>query len=262
MKESIFRNKKSLNRFLEEHAIPITRVLLVVLFFMLPFVVGIPLSGVPISQLKVDITPLGYPIEGDSWDIMVWGKESHGVPWEVVENANITVTTQNDGTFQLVSDIEGKASFQYFKRVGTVSFYASHEDYGAYEWVPQESFVDSNISLFVIGIFGIGTFSGVWEILSRNKRRNKLEKVCFYALLIMSIIGLTLSFLWFMEWKLGTKWGFGNTILAFSNYRINFDPHLWIISLIVLVLTFLNLILTLNLFHKSDRKSKKPDYVV
>ena len=262
MKASFSGHKKSLKKFLSEHRTLLLRIMCIAIFFMLPFSKLIPLQGIPLPELRLVISPYGYPIEGDSWDIMTWGSANNGVNWNIAENTKINITTQNDGTFQLVFDIDGKASFQYFKEMGTVAFYVFHEEYGAYEWVPQESFVDNNLSLFVIGTFGFGTFSGIWEIVSRNKRKNMIEKILYYPLLATSIIGLILSLLWFMKWQLGTKWGFGNTIMFLGNYRVNFDPHLWAILLIVLVLAFLNLILTNNLFQKSRNKPKKPDYVV
>jgi hypothetical protein len=262
MKDSFSSCYKSVMDSLYEHRTSFFRIAGIVIFFLLPFSTLIPLQGIPTPELRLVITPYGYPIDGNSWDIISWGSANSGVNWNIAANTNISITTQNEGTFQLVSDTDGKASFQYFKKMGTVVFSAFHEDYGAYGWVPQESFVDNTLSLFVIGTFGIGTFSGIWEILSRNKRKNIFEKTLYYPLLVTSIIGVTLSLLWFMKWKLGTQWGFGNTILFLGDYRINFDPHLLAILVIVLILAVLNLILANNLFQKSHEKPKKADYVV
>lgn len=264
MNGSVGRLKKPLNRFFSKYSISMLRFLLIMFFFLLPFSRLIPLQGVGLPQLSLEITPLGYPIEGGTWEIMSWGSVDNGVTWKAVENTNISVITQNNGTFQLVSDIEGKASFRYFEKMGTVSFNASHEEYGIYEWIPQVSFVDNNLSLFVIGAFGVGTPSAIGQLLLKNKRSNKLEKALFYALLVLSFFGWALSFFWFSEWKLGTEWGFGNTIFNLGNYSVNFDPHLWTIFLIVIVLSFLNslVIIAPNLFGKSDKKRKNRDYVV
>lgn len=264
MNGSIDRLKKSLNRFYSKHQGLILRLLIILLFFLLPLGRLIPLQGVGLPQLRLDIIPLGYPIDGGSWEIKTWGSVNNGVDWEALGDVNISVITHNSGTFHIVSDKDGKASFQYFKRMGTVAFHASHEEYGIYDWVPEESFVNNNLSLFVIGIFGLGTPSFIWRLLAKNKRSNKIEKALFYSLLGLTVIGWTLSFFWFFEWKLGTEWGFGNTIFNLGSYSIDFYPHLWTIFLIVIVLVFLSFLASLasSFLGKSDKKHKRRDYVV
>jgi len=242
----------------------IMRILLVMIFFILPFSRSIRLQSVPIPELSLDVTPPGYPIEGEFWNIMTWGSVDNGLTWTVVKNANVSIITQNNGTFQLVSDTEGKASFQYFMKMGTVELLASHKEYGTCEWIPQESFVDNTLSVFVLSVFGLAVPSGIWQILLKNRRSNKLEKTLFYALLITSAAGWVLSLMWFVNWKLGTPWGFGNTIFAVANYRMNFDPHLWSIFIMVIILSFLNFLVISahNLFGKSGKKRRNSDYLV
>jgi hypothetical protein len=264
MNESIDRLEKSLNQFYSKHKGLILRLFIILLFFLIPLGRFIPLQGVGLPQLKMDVTPLGYPIDGGTWEIKTWGSVNNGVDWTTLGDVNISVTTHNNGTFHIISDEDGKATFQYLKTMGTVAFHASHKEYGTYDWVPEESFVDNNLSLLVLGIFGVGTPSFIWQLLAKNRRSNKIEKALFYSLLGLTVIGWTLSFFWFYEWKLGTEWGFGNAIINLGFYSIDFYPHLWTIFLIVLVLVFLSFLASLaySLFGKSDRKRKSRDYVV
>jgi hypothetical protein len=233
-------NVKTAQSILHRYSGLIIRITVLVMFFILPFVKLVPLSIVPQSEITMTVTPPGYPINGASWSIQVWGSNDSGVTWIEVDNATINVSTSNKGTFQLFSDAEGKASFMYVGGMGTVSFSVFDGRYGTYDWIPQSSFVPNNLSLFVIGVFGVGTPSIIWEVLSKNRKKNFIEKVLYYPLLISLVSGWALSFYWFANWRFGTEWGFGNTIVPMGNYSIDFSHHLWTILLIVIALIFLN----------------------
>jgi len=246
--------KSNLNEWFKKNQVSIIRILIIVLFFALPSARLIQLSGVPTPELKVTVVPPGYPIEGTPWSIKVWGSLDNGVTWTPVNNATIEINTTNQGGFVLYSDEQGTASFVYLTEYGTTTIVVVSEEYGSSEWVPQTSFVSNDVALIVISAFGIGTPSAIWKILSKSKRKDVIDKILFYVLLVSSIMGFFLSFLWFYQWKLGSEWGFGNQITT-SFYLLDFDPHLIVIASVALISGFLSGLKLL--FERKPVKRKK-----
>lgn len=228
----------ALSSWLKRYKTLLLRFMILVLFFALPFSKLIPHSIIPLPQLNMVINPPGYPVEGKSWDIEVWGSVDSGLTWMPVENATIEISTSNQGKFVLFSDENGKASFTYLKKMGTVSFEAFHEKYGTVKWAPQIRFVDNNVARIVIVFFGLGGSSIIWQVISKSKRKDLIDKILFYTLVISSVTGWLLNFYWFFQWKWGTEWGFGNRIVTLY-YPVCFDPHLIVISIIVMASMFL-----------------------
>jgi len=253
--------KSSSLKWLKSKQTIIIRLLIVLLFFIIPFSKGIPFSiSPPEPILKVVVVPPGYPVEGTPWNIKIWGSTDSGLTWYPVKNATIEISTSNQGDFVLYSDDQGTASFTYTKSLGTMTVQVTSEKYGISEWVPQTSFVSNQIALVVISLFGLGTSSVIWQVLSKLKRKDSVDKILFYVLLVSSVIGWVLSLLWFWEWRLGSEWGFGNRIITLF-YPVYFDPHLIVIVLIVLASGFLS---TLKLLfeRRSARATEKGTYVV
>lgn len=247
--------KSNLNEWFKKNQISITRFLIVVLFFALPFVTLIPLSiGPPTPTLKVVVVPPGYPIEGTPWSIKVWGSLDNGHTWNPVKNATIEISTSNQGDFVLYSDDQGTASFMYLKEYGTTTITVITEEYGSSEWVPQTTFVSNSEALIIISAFGICTPSVGWQILSKLKRKDAIDKILFYVLLVSLVLGFLLSFLWFYQWKFGTEWGFGNRIITFP-YPLDFDPHLIVIASVAVISGFLSSLKLL--FKRKPTKRKK-----
>jgi len=246
--------------WLKRHKILISRLVLLVLFFILPFSKLILLSGIPIPVLNMIVHPPGYPVEGKEWDIEIWGSLDNGRTWIPVSNATIEVNTSMEGMFTLFSDEDGKVSFTYLSEIGIVSFRSFHEKYGSCEWIPQIRFVDNNVARYVILFFGIGSPSIIWQVLSKNKRKDPIEKILYYILLVSSVAGWLLSFYWFWQWKWGTEWGFGNRIVTLY-FPIYFDPHLVAISMIVIASTFLTGMKTVFFDRTAKAKTKAPEYI-
>jgi len=238
----------------------VIRLLIAILFFTLPFLKGLSLSGLPIPALNVAVVPPGYPVEGTPWNIKIWGSTDNRLTWYPVKNATIEISTSNQGDFVLYSDDQGMASFTYTKSLGTITVKATSEKYGISEWIPQTSFVSNQIALVVISLFGLGTPSVVWQVLSELKRKDVVDKILFYVLLAFSVAGWVLSLLWFWEWRFGSEWGFGNRIFILF-YPVYFDPHLIVTALTVLASGFLS---TLKLLfeRRPARATEKATYVV
>lgn len=252
--------KNNLMEWFEKKQVVILRFLIAVLFFTLPFVTLIPHSVFPIPVLNVVVVPPGYPIEGTPWSIKVWGSFDNGRTWNPVKNATIEISTSNQGDFVLHPDDQGTASFTYVKEYGTTTITVITEEYGSSEWVPQTTFVSNQIALIVISLFGIGTPSIVWQILSKLKRKDVIDRILFYVLLVSSVMGWLLSLYWFYQWKLGSEWGFGNQIITLF-YPLDFYPHLIVIALVALASGFLSS-LKLLFERRPARKKEKATYVV
>jgi hypothetical protein len=253
--------KSSSLKWLKNKQTVIIRLLIVLLFFIIPFSKGIPLSILPPEpMLKVAVVPPGYPVEGTPWNIKIWGSTDGGLKWYPLKNATIEINTSNQGDFVLYSDDQGTASFTYTKSLGSITVKATSEKYGIDEWVPQISFISNQIALVVISLFGLGMPSAVWQVLSKLKRKDVIDKILFYVLLVFSVIGWVLSLLWFWAWKFGSEWGFGNRIITLF-YPVYFDPHLIVIVLIVLASGLLST-LKLLFARRSARATEKATYVV
>jgi len=218
------------------------------------------LSGISIPMLEMKVQPPGYPVEGRSWDIRIWGSMDNGLTWVQVENATIEIDTSNKGKFVVFSDDKGMASFPYTSEMGTVIFKSFHEKYGSCEWIPQIRFVDNNVARIFILLYGVGAPSIIWQVISKNKRKDIVDKVLYYILLLSSITGWLLSFYWYFQWKGGTEWGYGNMIVTLY-YPISFDPHLIAISAVVIASTFLTG-MKATLFDRSTKvETKTHEYI-
>jgi hypothetical protein len=250
--------KSNLVQWFEKNQLAIIRLLIIVTFFALPFTIGriAELSGVPVPKLKVTVVPPGYPIEGTPWSIKVWGSFDNGQTWTPVKNATIEINTTNQGDFVLYSDDQGTAAFTYVKEYGTTTIVVISEEYGSSEWVPQTSFVSSDVALIVISAFGICTPSAVWQILSKSNRKDVIDKILFYVLLVSSVMGFFTSFLWFYQWNFGSEWGFGNRITTLL-YPLDFYPHLIVIASVALISGFLSSLKLLFERRRALERKKK-----
>jgi len=211
-------------------------IVLTIFYTILPFSRPFMLSGIPIPLLRLFVSPPGYPVSGKSWEMETWGSLDNGLTWKPVENITIEIISSRMGTFITHSDEQGKSFFTYRSEIGDVMIVASDSTYGNSSFRPQVRFVSSEVGRFVVSFFGVGTPSIVLLVLRRLKRKNTLNMILFCSLLVFLSIGWLLSLIWFVQWKLGSEWGFGNAILNWD-YPVLFDPHLFVIMLIVMVLT-------------------------
>lgn len=121
-------------KWLKSKQTVIIRLSIVLLFFIIPFSKGIPLSILPPEPIsKVVVVPPGYPVEGTPWSIKIWGSTDSGLTWYPVKNATIEISTSNQGDFVLYSDDQGTASFTYTKSLGTIIVKVTSEKYGIEE---------------------------------------------------------------------------------------------------------------------------------
>jgi hypothetical protein len=231
-----------------------------IIFFAFPFVKLIPLSGIQPPVLRIYAYPPGYPVEGQSWTVEVWVSQENWLTWRPVSNATVIMHTSLQGDLIRTTDNEGRAIFMYTLALGSVSFEVNFNNLDCL-WTPQQRFVNNAMALFVIGIFGIGTPSFFWETFSvyyKRKNLNPVEKILNRILLTLIVVGWLLCLIWFITWKSGTEWGFGNEIISAFNISILFDPHLFWITVVVLSWSFLIwLKMILSRYRKERGKGSK-----
>jgi hypothetical protein len=225
------------------------RVLLIVLFFTLPFVEIAPQSGLPIPMLKITAYPPGYPVDGQTWSIDVLGSQTNGQVWTPMTNATLLMIFSNGSEIAYHTNSSGQVLVQYYSELGQVTFQADATNYMNAYWTPVDRFVSNSTALFVIGLYGLGGPALFWSVLGdywKSKKRKPIWDGVFAIALGAGIIGGILSFVWFVTWRFGSDWGFSNTIIA----PIQYDPHLLYITIILLASTSLLALKTRILAHK------------
>lgn len=245
------------------HAILISRILIIFVFFAFALGQGFPISLVvqQPTSLKIDAYPPGYPIEGRTWTVEVWMSQGNWLTWKPVPNATVVMHTSLEGEFIKTTDYDGKAVFMYGSTLGTVIFQASFDNLNT-EWIPQQKFISNDIALLFIGIFGIGSPSFFWQTVKIHLRREKHDRIgqiLSAVLIILVITEFVLCFFWLQTWKLGTEWGFGNEIASLNGFSITFDQHLFGIMIGVVITT--SLIWAEEIIGRRRHREKVPDYI-
>jgi hypothetical protein len=234
-------------------------IITILLYFAIPLIKEflIPLSIIQPPMLRIIAYPPGYPVEGQSWVIEVWGSQENYLRWRRVAGANVTMHTSTQGDLTFSTDSEGKVIVKYTSSLGRVSFEVHHKDYiFMASWAPQERFISNNIAYLILGFYGIGSPLLFWNVIAdflKHSKRDTVGKLLFWSTLILMTSGWLLSLYWFIIWRLGTEWGFGNTI-AVIGVPILYDPHLFLITLGVVISSFLlKLKMVFDMFHRLPR---------
>lgn len=229
--------------------------LLSIVYFSYPFTTLIPLSGIQPKSLKIIPSPPGYPVEGQSWEILIIGSQKNWLTWLVVPGTNVTMYSSL-GEIVYVTNEEGITNVRYSSSFGKVRFEAKHANYSfGDKWEPQEKFVSTTTAYPILGMYGIFGTLILSRSLSNYKTygRNKIKLILFCSNLILTIMGFFLSLFWFFAWKWGTEWGFGNTIFNFG-VKIMYFPHLFYISIGVILTSFLLAIISILPKRENDFK--------
>lgn len=254
-------NHTKTKRWVTQHKILIFRVLIIVVFFLLALIKGIPLEGIQPTQLKIDAYPPGYPVEGQTWTIEVWASQENRLTWKPVPNATVAMHTSLQGEFMKTTDDDGKAAFTYTSTLGSVDFEANFDNLST-AWTPQEKFVSNDIAFLVVGIFGIGSTSLFWQTAAihfKHEKHDRIGQTLSGILVILTTVGFFLCFFWLHTWRLGTEWGFGNQIMSLNGFSITFDRHLFGIMIGAVITA--SLIWTKEIISRWKSRKKIPDYI-
>lgn len=216
---------RKLRNFCVDRQELIVRLLLVLFFFIVPALKGIPLSGIPLNILRLDIVPPGYPVPGDLWHIKVWGSVN-SIDWHEVSNCTVVLITEI-GNYEHHTDDQGSLDIRYLSDYGRVTIRAFKEGYDLpKDWIPVERFIGNQTARLFITLYGLGLPTSTWQTVKHyRKQRRKLDYVGkgFLAMLLLTgVLGWTLSFIWLIDWKYGTSFGYSNSIVA----GLSYDPHL------------------------------------
>lgn len=219
-----------------QHQTLILRLMLIFVFFTLPFVKLTPHSMVAIPKLEIVAYPPGYPVDGQSWSIQVLGSQDNGVLWSPIDNATVCMTFSSGSSIIYHTDLNGVTTVMYSSSLGLVSFQATASGYLDAVWTPVERFVSSTAALFVIGLYGAGGPTIFWSVLAdyrKQKAKEAVWNVVFWVSLTTAIVGGLLSLSWFRDWGLGAEWGFSNSIIG----PILYNPDLFYITAILVMST-------------------------
>lgn len=207
--------------------------LLIVLFMALLSYTGFVLfSGqqVPQPQLKVMVSPPGYPIIGTTWEVQVFQRSYIGQPWELAANSSVLMTTTGEGNFSFNAN-SGEVGITYTQSFGQVKFFAEKSGFESAVYRPQTVFFPNEVAYLVIGFYLFGGGLSVYEVsfeVRPTEKRSRFRRILTYCTLVSVSIGYILSVEWVQVWSFGTAWGFGNDILG----GVSFFPHLFAITAI------------------------------
>ena len=239
--------------FIEKHNVGIIRICLLLIFFVYPFVKLIPLAAIQIMKIELMVSPLGYPTNGEDWEIQVWGT-NNSLDYFIMPNCLVEINSTIGKSYFLYSNEEGKCSFTYHDTLGDITIRAIHNKLIWCLWRPQIRFVQNHVAYLVLGFYGLGTPSFIWEAINKYKNmQNKLSITLSKLMTFFITLGWILSFYWIIKWKLGSSWGYGNRILSFY-IDISFDPHLMYITYINILMIFIYPILDQKINRKYNKK--------
>ena len=188
----------------------------------------------PQPQLKMIITPPGYPVSGANWLVQVFQRTYQGQPW-VLANDSVILMRTAEGNFSYKAST-GQVGITFTPAFGGVAFYAQKAGFASASYDPQTVFLPNELAYLVAGfyLFG-GGLTAYGTILERERKAKKprLVKALTYSTLAFVGPGYVLSIIWMWKWNFGTAWGFGNDITG----GISFLPHLFVITAISAVLS-------------------------
>jgi hypothetical protein len=254
---------KKIRKWIKQYEISLTRITILLLFFLLPFVKLIPKSVVQPPILRISTYPPGYPVEGQSWIVEVWVSHKNWLTWVRAANATVIMHTSLQGDLIQTASSKGEAVFIYASSLGFVDFEARFNNLTCL-CTPQQRFVSNTTALLIISVFGIGGPTAFWSTVSvyhKRSKRDPIGKVLSWILLILTVVGWSLCLLWFRTWKFGSEWGFGNRIVSLFNVSLSFDPHLFSITVAVFVCTFLIWMKAILFDNHKSRKEVLPNYI-
>lgn len=210
--------------------------------------------------LELQAAPPGYPEIGGYWSLLVYKINfSEGRPvYEYAENATVVVDvltkTNTAETYLLLTDDNGRASFQYFEKYSEVCFQSFLEGYEASNrivlnqryvhgdtltWLSSFSFTSLALAL------GGGSYLG-------GKRKSLFGRILYWTLLfILSISSFILVSTIYSFLFESTLWGFSSEIIA---PVITFENLKYLAFFTVLLYIFATFLLYLDRTKKNENR--------
>lgn len=188
------------------------------LFVSMAFLVGtgVMLSIVQRPQLKVEMSPPGYPPVGESWKITVWENEMSGSGWVKSSNASVILFTETNDTYIFSTDLKGLVEAEYRPEYGKVTIEVVKEGFRGTSWIPAYRFIDLSIVIAFYTIFiavtgaTIKVISGFFKF---EKRLSNFTKFIGYTISAMQVVATFLASRWFWDnYQTGRTWGFNSVI--------------------------------------------------
>jgi hypothetical protein len=231
--------------------------MLVLAAIVMAFIAGssmlLSIAPPPFPELRIDVSPPGYPPSGESWKITVWEwNGSLGSTWLKASNASVTLFQETDETWTTLTGIDGEAVIQYRPEYGHVRFEASKSGFPSVDWSPAYRFISLEIVIASYTLFFAlagATVALLKSFFDHERSLQLFVRICGYG------AGLTLVVLSFLEgtWFFrnlytGATWGFNETVFG----PIVFE-HLF---LVMGVLIILSVICGVHLWVLKGRKVK------
>ncbi|MDV3278659.1 MAG: hypothetical protein LYZ69_09400 [Nitrososphaerales archaeon] len=177
--------------------------------------------------LRLVVSPPGYPIVGESWNVRIWQRVYPGQAWVPASNSTLLMIS-TAGNFAF-GPTNGSVVVPYSSDLGGVNFLAQKSGFTTASWQPQTTFIQNDFAYLVMGFYIFGGGLSFYEIsfeFVKRGRRNQVLRVISIAAALSIGTGYVLAVVWLQRWSFGTAWGFGNDILD----GIRFDPDLLLLT--------------------------------
>jgi hypothetical protein len=186
------------------------------LFFAFLAGTGILLSGVQLPQLKMEVSPPGYPPDGEFWNISIWEFKMFESGWIKCSNGTVILYSEAGERYIFYTDIEGTVKIEYRPEYGKVKIEAIKEGFQGAIWIPAHRFLNLNIVIAFYSIFvavcGV-TVKVVKRFFKLEKKLSALVKSIGYVVSITQIVLMFLATKWFWDnYKNSSTWGFSSVI--------------------------------------------------
>ena len=197
------------------------------------------------GQIYIEVSPMAYPISGQSWKIFVYSVNvSSGEPnLSQLANSSVAVYVKElgvDRTYNLTVDGEGKAEFPYLPDYTDVAFQAFSGNYSSGRVVVSTHYVSSQVVDTMLSASSLASLvigiPAVWARVNR-KMRTSLS-VLFIIGIVLLLLVVVLAF--YCKLFLGTVWGYPESLFGFVT--LNLLNYLTMFGVILTVLFVLSLI--------------------
>jgi len=218
--KSFLRSKKALSAVLATLLLIVVAVAAIVVTYawVMSYMVVLPAL-----RLDLQVSPLGYPETGASWSLIVFKINlSEGHPmYRYAENATIIVDiltiTKKTETYMLLTDGEGRTSFQYLEKHSEVSFQAFLEGYEPSNKIVLNRFyvpLSTLTWLSTFSISSIGLALSGKKYLGKKRKSFLIELLNWTLLCILCLSSFVLVLTIYSFLFKSTFWGFPSEIVA------------------------------------------------
>jgi len=168
--------------------------------------------------LHIDVSPMGYPIIGQSWTIHVYvgGITQNRMTFSPSSNSTVVVTVNCEGSkrdYNLSVNANGEALFAFLPEYSDVAFQAFNGKLSSEKLVVSTHYVSSGTLDLLVGVgglmTGVSTCGGI--LTFRNTKAKRMLKICCLVILcLIAVVSVLSSYARLFQ---ETVWGYPENVI-------------------------------------------------